>query len=82
MPIFEFRCLKCENLFEMIVLGDNDKAEMKCPNCQSDAFQRVMSAASYTMDGGGAGAQTGASVQNRSCPGGSCTTYNIPGPTR
>jgi hypothetical protein len=54
---------------------------MKCPSCQSDDFQRVMSTASHTMNGGGSGAQTG-SVQNRSCPGGSCTTYDIPGPTR
>ncbi len=82
MPIFEFRCLKCENLFELLVLGDDNKTEMKCPNCQAGDFQRVMSAASDTMNGGGSGAQTGASVQNRSCPGGSCTTYDIPGPTR
>ena len=81
MPIFEFKCLKCENLFELLVMGDNN-TEMKCPSCQSGDVQRVMSAASYAMNGGGPGAQTGASVQNRSCPGGSCTTYDIPGHTK
>ena len=81
MPIYEFRCLKCQNVFELLVLNDAEDAEMRCPNCSSEDFQRVMSAASYTM-GGGTGAGSGASVQNRSCPGGSCTTYDIPGPTR
>ena len=79
MPIYEFKCLKCENLFELIVLSDTEEAEMRCPNCHSGDFQRVMSAAGYTMSGG---AGSGPSVHSRSCPGGSCTTYTIPGPTR
>ena len=81
MPIFEFRCLKCENLFELLVRNDNETAEMKCPACGSEVFQRVMSASSYSM-GGGAGSAPGPSVQSRSCPSGSCTTYTVPGPTR
>ena len=79
MPIYEF---KCENLFELLVLNNTEETDMRCPACNSEDFQRVMSAASYTMSGGGTGAASGASVQNRSCPSGSCTTYDIPGPTR
>ena len=32
MPIFEYICQKCENLFEALVYGD-EKAT--CPKCQS-----------------------------------------------
>lgn len=80
MPLYEFRCLKCQELFELLVMGENDTVEMKCPHCGENDFERVMSAASYSMSGGG-GCAAGPSVQTRTCSGGSCTTYDIPGPT-
>lgn len=83
MPIFEFRCLKCQDLFEIIVLTSDDQAEMKCPKCQSEEFERVMSTASYSMSGSLKGCTskgTGPLAQTRACSGGSCTTYDIPGP--
>ncbi len=81
MPLYEFRCLKCQELFELLVMGQNDTVEMKCPHCGASDFERVMSTASYSMTGGG-GATAGPSAQSRTCAGGSCTTYDIPGPTR
>ena len=81
MPIFEFKCLDCGNLFELLILNENEQTEMKCPACHSEEFQRVMSTTSYTMSGGSR-TESGPSVQNRSCPTGSCTTYTIPGHTR
>jgi len=56
MPIYEFKCLKCEK-------------------------ERVLSTTSYTM-GYGSGADTGVKSQTRTCPSGSCTTYEVPGHTR
>jgi putative FmdB family regulatory protein len=36
MPIYEYRCKKCETEFECLVLGgDNDVA---CPDCQALLF--------------------------------------------
>ena len=81
MPIYEFRCLECENLFELLVLNDDEKIELGCPSCQSENFERVMSATHYSM-GDYSGAKAGAKTQTRTCPGGSCTTYDIPGPAR
>lgn len=78
MPLYEFKCLKCQELFELLVMGENDTVEMKCPHCGESEFERVMSTASYAMSGGGGA--PGPSVQSRACSGGSCTTYDIPGP--
>ncbi len=84
MPIYEFRCLKCEDLFELLLLKTEDQAEMRCPKCQSEEFERVMSTTNYSMNGarsgGAAKSQGSAEAQTRTCSGGSCTTYNIPGP--
>ncbi len=78
MPIYEFRCLKCDECFEFLLKSRDEQVEMKCPHCASEDFERVMSVSCHTTaaaDGRGGGA----SVKNRSCAGGSCTTYEIPG---
>ncbi len=77
MPLYEFRCLKCQELFELLVMGQDDTVEMKCPHCGATDFERVMSTASYSMPGSGG---SGPKAQTRTCTGGSCTTYDIPGP--
>ena len=33
MPIFEFKCLKCEEFIEMLVMNQDDEVELKCPKC-------------------------------------------------
>ena len=81
MPIYEFRCLECENLFELLILNGNETIEMRCPACLAVNFERVMSATHHSMEGR-SGAKARVKSQSRTCPGGSCTTYDIPGPTR
>ncbi len=78
MPLYEFKCLKCQELFELLVLN-NDHDTVTCPKCNSADFERVLSVASYSM-GKSAGGGKGVGTQTRTCPGGSCTTYDIPGP--
>ncbi|MFH2066423.1 MAG: zinc ribbon domain-containing protein [Pseudomonadota bacterium] len=82
MPIYEFKCLKCEEFFEMLVMGNAEQNTMQCPKCKSEDFERVLSTTNYSMPGGGSSAGTakGAGAQTRTCSSGSCTTYNIPGP--
>lgn len=84
MPIYEFKCLKCEEFFELLVMGGDDTMEMRCPKCQAEDFERVLSSTNYAMaqGGGSAGAGQGLSAQTRTCSGGSCTTYDIPGHSR
>jgi len=81
MPIFEFKCLKCNDIVEMLLMKNDQEIELKCPNCHSESVERVLSASGYKMNGG-AGQPKGATAQTKSCSSGSCTTYDIPGPAR
>jgi len=80
MPIYEFKCLKCNEYFEVLVTRSEENVEMACPKCHSEEFERVLSTASYAMGSGSGSA--GIKTQNRQCSTGSCSTYEIPGATR
>jgi putative FmdB family regulatory protein len=80
MPIFEFKCSKCEEFFELLVMGNDEKNELQCPKCGSENFERVLSTTNYSVPGGGSSPDKNTHAQTRTCSGGSCTTYNIPGP--
>jgi putative FmdB family regulatory protein len=81
MPIYEFKCLECEEFFELLVMGKKEGEETKCPKCGAQSFERVLSTTSFVTSGGG-GKAAGVSEQTRTCSGGSCSTYTIPGLTR
>jgi len=81
MPIYEFRCLKCNECFEFLSINQDDQVELRCPECESEDFERVLSVSGHSM----ACAPTKsdkAKSHTRSCPSGSCTTYNLPGHSR
>ena len=79
MPIYEFKCSDCEEFFEVLVMGDKDN-EVQCPKCQSNSFERVLSTTSYAMAEGSV--SSGVNTTTRSCSGGNCTTYELPGHTK
>lgn len=82
MPIYEFKCLKCDEYVEILVMGNSDdQVEMKCKKCGSEELERILSSTSYSMAVGGAD-KAGPSTENRACSGGSCTTWNLPGHSR
>ena len=78
MPIYEFRCLKCQELFEFLAVRSDDTMETRCPHCGAEDFERVMSSSNFALGSGGSGNR--ASKQTRTCSGGNCTTYEISGP--
>jgi putative FmdB family regulatory protein len=78
MPIYEFRCLKCQEVFEILMMNTQDEMEMKCPHCASEDFERVLSTSNHAM-GPGKGETQGPSVQSRKCASGSCSTVTLPG---
>ncbi len=82
MPIYEFKCLKCNEYFELLLMKSDEKIEMKCPECSSGQVERVISHTSYAMGGNGTEENRKASAQTRTCSGGTCTSYDIPGPSR
>ncbi len=81
MPIYEFRCLQCGNIQEIIVTrSDSDALEMKCNSCEGKDLERLLSAASYSMGADRSGPKP--SVSTKTCGENTCGTLNIPGPTR
>ena len=78
MPLYEFRCLECNECFEFLVMKKEEQVELRCPKCKSDEFERVLSISGHCM---GSESAASAKSKTRNCPGGSCTTYEIPGPS-
>ena len=80
MPIFEFRCLDCNECFETLMLKNDEEVELRCPKCASEELERILSKTCYAMAGGGE--KEGGASQSRTCSGGSCTSWEIPGHSR
>ena len=78
MPIYEFRCLSCNHCFELLSVRKDDTLEMKCPSCEGEEVERVLSCVSYVM---GSSSSSGDSdktkVTTKSCGGGSCGIIDI-----
>lgn len=55
MPIYEYKCEKCNHLFERLVFK-GDKKDINCPKCgDSKKVKKLISSGSF-MSGSGAGA--------------------------
>jgi putative FmdB family regulatory protein len=80
MPIYEFKCTKCNDIFEILVRNAQEENDICCPRCQSLAFERVISATRHAV--GESGGSGGAQATTRNCGSGSCTTYTVPGHSR
>lgn len=82
MPIYEFKCLECENYQEFLFKSSDEPVQLTCSQCGSQELERVLSTTRHVMAGssGNPSAVSGPSVTNRNCAGGSCTTWNLPGP--
>lgn len=81
MPIFEFRCLECGDIFEKLFLNSNEKADIECPECGAGSFERVLSRANHAIGVGPGGKQP--TVTTKSCgPSNQCTTLDLPGHTK
>ncbi len=66
MPIFEYRCKKCGEVFELLVRADE---KPQCPHCKSKRLQKLLS----TFNAGASGGSRSA-LKHRSgeCDGGHC----------
>ncbi|HDD44519.1 MAG TPA: zinc ribbon domain-containing protein [Candidatus Desulfofervidus auxilii] len=78
MPIYEFRCLRCGEIFELLkIKTEDDMVEMKCPECGSSKIERVLSKIGMVKDKSG-----GPTAQFRQCSSGTCGTLSVPGPEK
>ena len=52
MPIYEYKCLKCGHQFEVIQRFSDNPVEI-CPNCKKNKVEKLVSAPSFRLKGGG-----------------------------
>lgn len=79
MPIYEFRCLGCGNVFEILKLKkENEETGMNCPKCKSAEIERVLSTVNVLSSS--SGKKVKQTVKN--CGNGTCASFEIPGPKR
>ena len=43
MPIFEFRCRKCQHKFETLTSSSEDGSGLHCPKCGENKPEKLMS---------------------------------------
>lgn len=70
MPIFEFQCEDCGEIFEELIIGNKIEG-IKCKRCQSQRVHKVLSPVAFKSGGkfiGSGGSGCG------SCSGGTCSS--------
>jgi putative FmdB family regulatory protein len=79
MPIYEFRCEQCQNVFELLAVQSNDLVSPECPACKSPEINRILS---RTSIGSSKNGQPMPQINSRQCGSGNCATIEIPGPSK
>ena len=59
MPIYEYKCEKCDCCFEKLVFG-SDKEPVFCPKCKAKKVQRLLSCTCFVTNSGESSCSTGA----------------------
>ena len=50
MPIYEYKCLKCEEVFDYILIKTDDEGPSECELCGHDSVEKIMSSGSFSME--------------------------------
>ncbi|MCX7822482.1 MAG: zinc ribbon domain-containing protein [Syntrophobacterales bacterium] len=82
MPIYEFRCVKCGNIEEVLFISSKEEIKLHCNQCGGEEFERIVSRTSHFVKTSFSSGE-GPSLTSRSCsPGSSCSTITLPGYTK
>lgn len=69
MPIYEYRCQQCGQRFEKLVLAiDREPQALACPECDSEAVQRLISQVSVSSGQGEAGVESAEAPATKPAP--------------
>ncbi|TET54603.1 MAG: zinc ribbon domain-containing protein [Actinobacteria bacterium] len=70
MPVFEYKCSKCNHFFEELIMGDK---KVKCPKCSSEKIKKKFSTFSKRGDGDFESSSSACS----SCSSSNCGSCNV-----
>ncbi|NWF52189.1 MAG: zinc ribbon domain-containing protein [Nitrospirae bacterium] len=80
MPIYEFRCVRCGHVFELLKLKKGDEeVVMRCPKCKSQNVERALSRIGGIRSRSRSG---GVTRTIKECGGSTCATIDVPGPEK
>ncbi|UCC68251.1 MAG: zinc ribbon domain-containing protein [Armatimonadota bacterium] len=75
MPLYEFRCKKCDRVFERLCRAGSNGKGLTCPACGSRSLRRLMSVFAARVSGErGSPAMSGSGAGCSTCSSGSCAT--------
>lgn len=43
MPIYEYQCELCDQIFEYMIFKSDDEKDIECPKCKEKKIKRVLS---------------------------------------
>ena len=72
MPVYEYRCPDCTNLFEKRVSFADAERDMPCPSCGTSARKLLSTFAAIGVAGGSAPGPQAAPSGGGGCCGGGC----------
>ncbi len=67
MPIYEFKCRKCGETFDVLYRSRDEKVAVACPECKSTKTRRMMSAFAGKIGNTSAGGASCGSCAATSC---------------
>jgi putative FmdB family regulatory protein len=47
MPIYEYQCNDCQQIFQQLIMGKTDEKNLHCPECGSRNLKRLISRVAY-----------------------------------
>lgn len=59
MPIYEFECARCKQIFEQFLFSRNDAEDVKCPRCGGEGVKKPSSFSTCGSAAGREGALSG-----------------------
>ncbi len=72
MPIYEFKCKKCEHKFEALRLSSAGFKDVTCPKCGSKQVAKEMSSFAASVPSGGGSMPPMGGCGGGGCSGGMC----------
>lgn len=79
MPLFEYKCSKCGDKFEELIMGSSGEKGLKCPKCGSSKVDKQLSVFAISQGGGDCATETGGAcgmAQSGCGPGGGTCPMN------